>query len=155
MLELAKKITKSNKAVTLYQKRDDQILNTKFHRVPIINMFMTHIGSDVILYDYEYRTDSDGKKRLYAIFAEIMEEEGFQNNPPKSGGGLWVCRTEDIDADDTLSIIFASDTFEIKEISNDCCYEKFLWCFSNKLDWDKIEDVSTKEEKLRFLDKYN
>lgn len=152
MLELAKKITKTNKVVTLYQKWNDQVHKTEFC-APIVNMFMEHIGCDAILYHYQAEFHDNSKLWLYAVFAEIREERGFQHNPPKSGGGLWICKTDDIDC---LSINFASDDFQYKMISQDACYEKFFkWDLSNGIEdlWENTVDVSTGEERLRFLDK--
>ena len=163
MLEIAKKITKKNWVVTLYQKWNGEVDKTE-RCGPIVNMFMERIGSDCILYDYQ--TDIvNGKRWLYAIFAEIKEDHSlYYSQFLKHGGGLWICRTDDVDA---LSIKYASDDFGCKKISDDSCYETFFkWIISNKttevdkdhlefinIDWDNIKDISTDADRMRFLEK--
>lgn len=154
MLEMAKKITKTNKVVTLYQKWNDQVHETEFC-APIVNMFMEHIGCDCILYHYQAEFHDNSKLWLYAVFAEIRESVVTQNGIRKEGGGLWICKTDDIECQ---PIDFVSGDFQYKMISKDAPYEKFLkWDLSNGIEdfWNNTVDVSIGEERLRlrFLDK--
>ena len=140
MLEIAKKVTKTNKVVTLFKMWSNQ---TFVSANSVVDLFLEKIGCDCILYyhdehyyDMSFERD-DCKKETYAIFAQIWPGS-------MTGGGLWFCRVKD------------DGTFEYKMISKDSSFNKLLkWDLKKGIKdlWDNTVDVSTEEERLRFLDK--
>ena len=142
---IATKVTKTNKVVELLKMWNDK--SSFASTSSIEELFLERIGCDCILYYHNTYYDmetkrKDCRKEVYAIFAEIKEKDNH-----REGGGLWFCRMKN------------DEKFEYKMISNDCSFNNFfkLNCSLNlkgvKDMWNKTKDVSTEEDRLRFLDK--
>lgn len=141
---IATKVTKTNKVVELLKMWNDKSIESTSS---IEELFLEKIGCNCILYYHNTYYDmetkrKDCRKEVYAIFAEIKENT-FSNH--REGCGLWFCRIKN------------NEKFEYKMISKDCSFNNFfkLNCSSKGVRdmWDKTEDVSTEEDRLRFLDK--